>query len=230
MAINPELEEQLKEIQSFETYVPKNMINAEKINKEEFIFFPHHNIYVASEVKLKNYNWSETQTEVHKRKARILNLREFVDFLLFLKSGNIENGLGNKISKSEMREIYGKIKYKKGKYRAELLNTKFVEYNGGFDIHNLDSIINPDNVVKLEHCLMEDGKVNLKSFNNQGMPTEKGKDISYYYPKSHIKKSKVVIFYASYHDVGLDCNVSAYHSNPDLGSRLVYEKEIFQKI
>lgn len=230
--INPDLEEQLKEIRSLDTYEPKSTINAEKIklNKEEFIFFPQHKVYVAREVELKNYNWHEAEIETHNRKARILNLREFVDFLLFLKSETIENGLGNKLSKSEILEIYEKIIYKKGKYRAELLNTRFVESNEGFNIHNFDSIINPDNVVKLEPCLMEDSKVNLKSFNNQGMPAEKGRDISYHCPKNNVRKSTAAIFYASYHSVGLDCNVFTYYSSPDLGSRLVYEQEFFQKI
>ncbi len=196
----------------------------EQINPTDYIHLPSHNIYVAKERTLQGKDWYKTQTAVHKQDARMLNLREFADFLLLLKSGNAEDGLGNKLLDLEITRIYNEIVEVRNPYRAEWLDAKFKDKNGVFHINYNHRFkgkkLVPLKSEPLETCVMKNCEVELSSFNKQGMPTKEGTDFNCWFPR----ENRVARFNADADGAGLGCDRAPLYSGAGLGVRLAREK------
>jgi len=194
------------------------------VNLSDYILLPQHNLYVAKERTLQGKDWYKTQAAVHKQDARILNLREFADFLLLLKSGNAEDGLGNKISKLDLQTLYLDITEKRDPYRAEWLDAEFKDKNGNLHINYSHRFkgkkLTPLKSEPLETCVMKNCEVELSSFNKQGMPTKEGTDFNCWYPVD----GRVAWFDAYAGRAGLYCDGYPDDSNGGLGVRVAREK------
>ncbi len=193
------------------------------VNLSDYILLPSHDIYVAKERTLQGKDWYEAHEELHKQDARMLTLKEFADFLLLLKSGNAEDGLGSKISKSELDNLYLNITEVRNPYRAEWLDANFKVINGDLHINYNHRIVNkkliPKNSEPLETCVMKNCKVDLSSFNKQGLPTKKGTDFNYWCPVN----GNVARFVAGAGWAYLYCGGYPDSSDGDLGVRLARE-------
>ena len=198
--------------------------SVQAVNLSDYLLLPSHDIYVAKERSLKGNNWHNTHKEAHKQKARMLTLKEFADFLLLLRSGKAEDGLGNKIAKAELDNLYLDITEVRDPYRAEWLDAKFEVINGVLNLNYLHRISRkvsiPRYSVPLETCVMKNCKVELSSFNNQGIPTKEGTDFNYWAPT----KGRVARFIADAGGADLDCDGYPDSSYGGLGVRLVREK------
>ncbi len=194
------------------------------VNLADYILLPSHDIYVAKERTLQGKDWYKTQAAVHKQDARMLTLREFADFLLLLRSGNAEDGLGNKISKTELDNLNLDITEVRDPYRAEWLDAKFEEKNGVMHVNynhktkgkKLEAV----NSEPLETCVMKNCKVELASFNRQGLPLNEGTDFNYWYPINE----RVARFDGVAGRADLGCYGGPLNSGPGLGVRLAREK------
>ncbi len=198
--------------------------SVQEANLSDYVFMPSHNLYVAKERTLQGKDWYKTQAAVHKQDARMLNLREFADFLLLLKSGNAEDGLGNKISKSDLQTLYLDIAEARNPYRAEWLDARFENKNGILNI-NYNHRVKGNKLVplKFEHletCVMRNCKVELSSFNKQGMPRKEGTDFNYWY----LVEGSVAGFVADAGGAYLYCDWDPSSSNADLGVRVARKK------
>ncbi len=202
----------------------EKITSVQEANLADYVFMPSHSLYVAKERILHRNNWYETHKEAHKQDARMLNLREFADFLLLLKSGKAEDGLGNKISKSDLQTLYLDITEVRDPYRAEWLDAKFEDKNGNLHLNYNHRTkckkLEATNSEPLETCVMKDCKVELSSFNKQGMPTKEGTDFNYWYPVD----CRVAWFGAVADWAYLGCNGNPDLSNGGLGVRLAREK------
>ena len=110
-----------------EKKAPKSGVSTsvDGINLEDYIFMPQHKLYVAKSLSYHNKNWYDSHKALHSEKSRMLTIREFVDFLELLKSGNVLNGLEQKLPGNEALAIYEKITKKEDPVRAEWLDADF---------------------------------------------------------------------------------------------------------
>ena len=210
----------------------KEIVDESEYDRSEYIYLPNRKILVAKETSLHGKNWYDAHEEAHKQKARMLNLREFADFLLLLKSGKAEDELGNKILKSELKEIYKKITEVRNIYRGEWLDAQFEDKNGtmyiNYNHRTKSKKLEPLNSESLESCLMNDQTpgIDLEDWlsraNKQGLPvisTKKG-DLYYWHPR----ENAVAGFCAGADRANLDCVGDPSGCSGGLGVRLVREK------
>ena len=205
-------------------------ISIQGVNLADYIFMPSYDLYVAKERILQGKNWFDAHKEAHKQNARMLTIREFVDFLNQVKEGKAEDGLGNKISKSELDKIYKDITEQRNPWRSEWLDADFKVVNGVLQINYNHKIVNkklvPQNSEPLESCLMQDRlpgidiEFLLKNANKQGFPPTNipGGDLWYFYPRGD--NNSVARFYARAGRVDLGCNWDPLNSYSAFGVRL----------
>ncbi len=195
------------------------------INPESYIILPQHNLYVAKQKSLHGNNWYKSHEELHKQNARMLTIKEFIDFLLLLKSGDALNGLRKKVSIAELESLYREITEKVNPWRAEHLDARFKNNNGLWTINynhkTLNGNLQPKYSENLEDCLREDCYVNINSINKQGLPTKnsKNKEIYYWHPRDNA----VAWFDANSGGAGLGCSWFADGSYSQLGVRAARE-------
>ena len=107
----------------------------------------------------------------------MLSIRQYIDFLQLLKSGNVYDGRGAKLANGRVNEILDEILTKRDPWRAEWLDAYFKDVNGALHINyehrNVNGQLKPQRNEPLENCVMEDAYVNLFSANRQGLPTVK---------------------------------------------------------
>ena len=198
------------------------------INLEDYIMLPQHDLYVAKQASHHGNNWYQVHESLHKEKARMLTIKEFVDFLELLRTGNIKNGLEQKLPEQEIQEIYKKITEKVSPYRAEWLDADFKVINNELYINYSHRTINnqlkSQNSEKLENCIMKDCYVDLFSANKQGLPTKKSekKDFYYWFPKRD--NNSVARFGAGSVRADLICDWDPQDSGAGLGVRVAREK------
>ena len=212
--------------------VPKVIFPESKtdVNLEDYIFLPKHNLYVAKEKSLRKKNWYQAHEELNKEGARMLNIREFVDFLILLSSNDVEDGLGNKLAESEVELIRNEILEQRDHWRAEWLDANFslskdqlyINYN-----HRMvDGKLEPQNSELLEECLMEIKSIGLdywlKNATKQGLPPNNISDgkFCYWYPSNNT----VAEFDADANRVCLYCHRDPLLSDASLGVRQAREK------
>ena len=150
------------------------------LDKENFVYVPSINLYVAKERKLLGKNWFESHQELQKNSERMLIIPEFVEFLKYAKTNH--------------PEIYNEITEVRNPWRAEWLDADFkvkdkklyINYN-----HVLDSngnLIYKNSEVLDKATLMEDKTpgISLEDYltnNNtkQGLPSKNVKSGDFYY-------------------------------------------------
>ncbi len=193
----------------------------------EYIHLPSHNIFVAKEVTLKEKNWYTSHEAAQDLNGRMLTLREFIDFLLLLKSGDAKDGEGNPISKSVLTHMYRKIVDTHEPYRGEWLDARFTKSRGDLIINynhkklitgRLRSLLPTKLERTLEH-LRSNSLVDLNQFNKQGLPEKAGSDFFYSSPKEGL----VASFSCSSVFAGLDCRKDPEGLAIYVGVRLVYD-------
>ena len=184
------------------------------INSGDYIFMPQHNLYVAKERTHFKEDWHKAHKALHSEGARMLNLREFADFLILLRNGN-----------DEFQKIYKDITEVRKEWMAEWLDADFKVVSDKLHINYNHRTVNgnlqPQNSESLESCLMKDCKVDLTSFNRQGLPTRKGNDFNYWFPRN----GAVARFCAFSGWAYLSCSRGPRDSGSGLGVRSAREKK-----
>ncbi|MDP4012262.1 MAG: hypothetical protein Q8R00_01510 [Candidatus Nanoarchaeia archaeon] len=198
---------------------PKIII-PEGLDKEDYIYLPSRNLYIAKQKTHFNKNWYQSHESLHKEDARMLTIPEFLDFLEALKNGN-----------DEFKNIYNEITEKRDPWRAEHLDAYFTN-NNGLKISYNHRIINgklvPQNTESLDSCVMEECYADLSSLNKQGLPAKKsrlqkykqGDNVYFWHPIDEA----VAGFDAGSDWVGLFCGWNPRGSGSDLGVRQAREK------
>lgn len=123
----------------------------------------------------------------------MLTIRELVDFLALLKSGNVMDGLEQGLPENEVSTIYSSITEKKDPARTEWLDAHFKVVNDILHINYYHQSVNgqlhPQKSEPLEKCLMSEDLnvdslgiyVDLFSTNSQGLPTQKSRRQDFFY-------------------------------------------------
>ena len=200
------------------------------INLEDYIFLPNHNLYVAKQKALYKKNWYQTHKELNKEGARMLTIRELVDFLILLQSNDVEDGLENKLTESEVALIRNEILEQRDPWRAERLDAKFSLSNDqlyiNYNHRMVDDKLEPQNTELLEDCLMEDKRISLdywlKNATNQGLPPSNTPDGDLWY--WHPSNNTVVGFDALAIGADLSCSRAPQNSSVAFGVRRAREK------
>jgi len=202
------------------------------LNKEDYIILPSqtHGDYIYGDtlVSMKREylgkNWDESWNLLKSDGAYMLNIRQFVDFLKLLRSGNAFDEHGNKVQPSRLMELYNDITEVRDPWRSEWLDAKFnIQVVGkkwaglvNKDVmHITYHIVNSQGVLTevnepLEHYLANDKipGINLDdwimSVNKHGLPTEDNPDGELYYWKP--VDCRVARFDASSGGTGLLCS------------------------
>ena len=200
-------------------------LNHNAPRKEDFIYVPSINLYVAKEKTMHGLNWIDTHKELAKEKGkRMPTPYEFTEFIKYL----LKNPNGTKdASNNEIQLITKEILEKRDHWRAEHLDVYFEKRNNEMYILTKNKSI----ADKLDAPIIEDCFVELL-FNKQGMPTQKssnqnyiqGKNIFYYHPRTEC----VARFYANSDRANLNCNRNPTNSNSSLG--IVYKSGHFMII
>ena len=171
-------------------------VNANVRNPETYLIVPgktHGNysypdLLVAMERTNLGSNWNHSHEALHYENAFMLSIRQYIDFLQLLKSGNVYDGRGAKLDNGKVNKILDEILEKRDPLRAEWLDAKFSQSGKitNFTYHKIKSDGTIEDVTEpLQKCLMEDAYVNLFNANSQGLPTKKSKskETYYWYPK-----------------------------------------------
>ncbi|MBS3152829.1 hypothetical protein J4230_05465, partial [Candidatus Woesearchaeota archaeon] len=99
---------------------PKNWIILPANNKVGNSSYP--NILVSTERSHSNNKWGECQTLLHSEQEFMLTIRQFVDFINLLRSGNVKYADGSKIAKRKIKKILNEIIKVREPSRAEWLD------------------------------------------------------------------------------------------------------------
>ncbi len=199
------------------------------VNLADYVFVPEHNLYVAKKRTHQGSNWYEAHQSLHQENARMMIIREFVDFLALLKTGNALDGLEQRLSEDEVKGIYKDITEKKDPYRAEWLDADFKVVDGRLHINynhrNVNEKLQPQNSEPLEGCVMENSYVDLiGSANTQGLPTRGSNNQEFYYWKPLEDNNSVAWFLAGSGRVCLGCGWDPGGSVASLGVRAALDK------
>ena len=191
----------LKDLDQLE--IPYNLKNkALNFNRDDFIYVPSINLYVAKERTHLNKNWDESHKFLQEQENKMLTIPEFTEFLKYLKNSNnkeywdIYKDITEVRKSNSLRDI---IEVRKSNsLRAEWLDADFKVKNNKLHInsnHVLDSngkIINYNSEPLDKNTLMKDKTpgISLEDWINnptrQGLPNKKTKsgDLCYWYPRS----------------------------------------------
>ena len=190
----------------------------EGIDKGNYIYLPQHKLYVAKQRSHLGKNWREAHKLLYQENARMLTIREFVDFLKTLKAGN-----------QEFKIVYNDIIELRKKVRAEWLDADFKYVGNKMYIHSnhriVNSMLQPQKLEPLEECLMEnripgiDLESWLQNATNQGLPHANIKKEDLYYWAPIKDNNSVARFVAGSDRVGLYCYGYPEGSNSSLGVR-----------
>lgn len=208
-----------------QTTIVQPIIKPSKSDKDNFIYVPSINLYVAKERILLGKDWFEAHKELQSHHERMLTIPEFIEFL--------------KYAKTNLPEMYKEITEIKSPWRSEWLdadfkikdNNLYINYN-----HVLDSngdLIPQNSELLDKDTLMEDKSpgIYLEDYldNNhtlQGLPSKQVKsgDLYYWCPRSD--DNSVARFVAdSYRAYLLCCYRDPSDRSSDLGVRAVKELE-----
>lgn len=157
-----------------------------------------------------------------------LTLRRFIDFKELLEygilGGKVYHGTGKQMHDlREIRSVYQEIFAKKEPWRGEHFDANFKERRGELYIcygHYLkNNKLVPKISERLEGGVKSSGKLDLISYNSQGLPFLK-EEIYFYEPFD----GAVAGFYADSGRAGLGCVGNPLDSDPSLGVRHARKK------
>ncbi len=195
------------------------MPNANPQIVKGFIYVPSINLYIAKDRILQNKNWYECHKELQANGSSMPTIKEFVEFLKYLKSN--PNGVQN-ASSQEVSTILDDILTVREPWRSEWLDAQFEKKAGKMHInygHELQAYGNliPRYSEKLEDCLTKDKTpgINLNDWivnpSKQGLPranVRKG-DTYYWNPRREVLlklQPNAVARFGAYSDrAGLGC-------------------------
>ena len=158
-------------------------VNANIRNPEAYLIMPgktygnysYPDLLVAMERTNLGSNWNQSHEALHQEDSFMLSIRQYIDFLQLLKSENVYDGKGAKLTKGRVNKILDEILTKRGPWRAEWLDAYFKNVNGvlhiNYEHRNVNGQLKPQRNEPLEDCVMKDAYVNLFSANRQGLPT-----------------------------------------------------------
>ena len=196
------------------------------INPGDYLFMPAHNLYIAKQKLHFGNDWYQSHEQLHKEDARMLTLREFIDFLIMLRLGNAQDGLGNLVSGQEVQSIYDEITTVRDPWRSEWIDAYFTKqpnadtFNINYSHRTINGQLQPQKTEPLEQRLLKNCKVDIQGFNRQGMPTKKGNDFNYWHPQDN----RVAGFGADSGRAGFGCFVVPLFSVASLGVRAARAK------
>ena len=204
------------------------------VNLTDYVFMPEHNLYIAKNRSHQNNNWYDSHKAAHQEGARMLTIREFVDFLNLLRSGNVPDGQNNRLQEREIEGIYKNIVEVRNPYRAEWLDADFKVKDGvlhtNYNHRTIDDELKPQNSELLEDCLMEtktpgiDLEYWLRNSTRQGLPPRNNPDGSLYYWEPLDDNNSVAGFLAYSVRAYLGCDWGPSDSDAELGVRFAREK------
>jgi len=181
-------------------------------NKQEMIYIPSINLYIAKQRTCLGKNWYETHKEIQPKGLKMPTIPEFIEFLKYLRDN----------PNNENTKIYKEITEVRNPWRSEWLDADFKFENNKLCInynHVLDSQGNlqPQNTELLEDCLMKSCCADILNLNKQGLPTRKSKNKEFYYSYPRSNNNSVAGFYA--HSVGayLVCDGYPTYAGASLG-------------
>ncbi|MBI2452554.1 hypothetical protein HYV50_05795 [Candidatus Pacearchaeota archaeon] len=176
-----------------------------------FIYVPSLKIQIAKQHSCLGKNWYQSHEELQNQGLSMPILPEFIEFRKYLEANPTQ----------ENQAIFEEIFAIRDPWRAEYLDAFFVKKGREIYINYNHKIVNgkltPQNIEPLEKCLMKDCNIDLNSFNKQGLPTKKGTDFFYYFPR----ENTVARFFANSGRAFLDCFGYPENSYSSLGVRAV---------
>ena len=208
------MEKALSNPNSNKIIIPNNI---QPQNKDNFIYVPSINLYVAKEKILFNHDWYKTHEELEKLNLRMYTPAEEKAFLDYLFK-NEQTGTPD-ASKQDIEKILDEMLTQRDPWIAECLDAYFEEKDDGMYILTK----NKSQSEKLEPYVMKDCYVTLSSFNNQGFPTGKSgvqkykKGVNIYF--CHPRNGAVARFVADSDRAYLYCSRDPTYSSASLGVR-----------
>ena len=189
-------------------------------NKDNFIYVPSINLYVAKERTHLGKNWFDCHKLLQQDNQRMLIIPEFIELLKYTKENH--------------KDIYDEITGVKNPRRAEWIDADFkvknkklyINYNHVLDLNG--NLIPKNSEILDENTLMEDKSpgISLEDYLNsdytkQGFPNKKvsSEYLYYWYPRSN--NNSVVRFDAGSVGAFLYCDGDPSLASPDLGVRAV---------
>lgn len=194
---------------------------------------------VGMGTKHQGKNWSDSHIALAQEGNYMLSIRQFVDFLSLIKSGNAYDGLGKKVASSKLASILDDIVTVRAPYRSEWLDADFKVqeklkiFKGKILMNYEHTIVNgkPDpqrpNEI-LEGYLAKDKTIDFDDWlaraTYQGLPPPDIKDGSLYYWKPLKDNNSVAWFVANSGRTGLDCDGDPTNTDSSLGVRPARKK------
>lgn len=210
-------------------------------NLDKYIILPEHkhNDYAYPDLLVPigrthlGESWNQAHNSLKQENSLMLTIRQFIDFLSLLKSGNAYDGNGKKIDPRILAQIFNDIKRSKNSCRTECLDSKFtveLEYQWYITYHK----INPGHIIQevtepLENhligsrFLMKSNYVDLFSANKQGLPTKKTMNKNFHYLPP--ENGSVAVFITSWDYSGLSCRKDPDSIHNGVGVRAVKIKK-----
>ncbi|MDO8564194.1 MAG: hypothetical protein Q7R87_04245 [Nanoarchaeota archaeon] len=185
--------------------------------------YTYPDLLVAMNTRHQGTNWRDAHVALDKEGAFMLGIRQFVDFLTLLKSGNAYDGLGKKLSTARLKTIYEDIVAVRDPWRSEwldadfkVLGKKFGTFGGKVAMHYEHKIVNGTltpsraNEVLVGYCAKDKTPgISLDDWlaraTYQGLPPADVKDGALYYWQPGKDDNSVAGFCADSGRAGLNC-------------------------
>ena len=207
---------------------------------KKYIILPGHkhgsyeygDLIVSMERSHQKKDWYGAHRLLNKDNAFMLNLRQFVDFLSLLKSGNAFDGAGKKLDRNKLEALYKDIVEVRDPWRGEWLDADFKVVNDELVINYSHRYkgkkLVPQKSEPLEACLTDDKQIQLDYWVNnatrQGLPAKKTPNGSLHYRGPDRDNNSVAWFGASSVGAVLYCNGNPSGSGASLGVRVARKK------
>ena len=190
--------------------------NKSVLTKDDYIFVPRLGFYVAKERSYLGSDFNECQELLHKENAKMLNLNEMREFLIYAKESE--------------RGVYSEILEIKRPRRSEWIDANFKMYGDDlyvqyhfFDFNKkiipLKNKLDKDTLMNNEGISLHDW---LNNSTQQGLPKNSKGDFFYRAP---MKDNDSVAWIYSGADMAiLGCNGDPSYRSPSLGVRKCFAR------
>jgi len=146
------LDEALAELENYQPSTPRQEPTTKKtksnqaINSQDYILLEGTDNYpdtlISTTSTLQNNSWYETHERLHEQGFYMPTIKQFVDFLKLLKSGNAFNEQGSRVPLTQLEQIFNEITELRTTGPLEVLDAKFEGINGVFYMNYNHKIIN----------------------------------------------------------------------------------------
>lgn len=204
--------------------------------------YTYQDTLVATERTQGGSNWQGAHDALKQEDARMLTIRQFVDFLGLLRSLRAYDGTGALIHPDEINRVYNEIVEKRESWRSEWLDAKFSKVSVGKTLgiipknelhityHSYDKNGVASEVTEpLGNILMNDRKISSTSLiehgesDYHGLPLNAIKEgsLNYWHPRDGAVARFVAVSGRAY----LDCDRLPSYRNTSFGVRASYAKK-----